>query len=699
MTDHPFADVPRTARGHLGLLFHEAAFAVITLLRSRARAAGRDLDLVFSEYPFLTPYHDELERRLGPAEDRAGLAFALREEIQRWEAAGPPTLPLLTLAGPVFHPGAIRAFVAAGLVEEESGFGRIFSALHPETGSGRPSVASLQLLLSTEGRESPDPWQLIEPLRRSGLMDVMNPDSPRADWLLRIPSPVWVAVRGDRPDTPAPGIRFRRPEDLTGVGELIVAEPVRARIRDAAAMAKAGRLGCLVVRGMPGTDRLTVLGAVARETGRGTLTADPKLGDESRRLLGPLALLLGAVPVFQPELGPTEAYSLPKLGVALDMVGVVLGLEGGLTGVDRPLTIQLAADAPDVRRRCWARALGTRANGSVDRIAETFTVSAEAIRDCAGLAVAYADLERRETVSWSDVRQAARAFNRQQLEGLAAHLPPAGGWGQLVASAAAKAELEDLQRRCRHRERLVDVVGADFPGGFNRGVRALFEGPSGTGKTLAARVLATELGLDIYRVDLAAVVNKYVGETEKNLSMVLSRAEALDVVLLLDEGDSLLARRTEVRTANDRYANLETNYLLQRLETYQGIVIATTNLAGHVDPGFRRRMDAVVRFPVPEPVERWQLWSLHLPSGHRIDGSLLEELATRFTLTGGQIRNAVIYANLLAMASGRPLERHDVLAGLEVEYRKAGATMPLLSGSLGTERPGPISRELLEDTA
>jgi hypothetical protein len=110
-------------------------------------------------------------------------------------------------------------------------------------------------------------------------------------------------------------------------------------------------------------------------------------------------------------------------------------------------------------------------------------------------------------------------------------------------------------------------------------------------------------------------------------------------------------------------------------------------------------MDAVVRFPVPEPVERWQLWSLHLPSGHRIDGSLLEELATRFTLTGGQIRNAVIYANLLAMASGRPLERHDVLAGLEVEYRKAGATMPLLAGSLGTERQGPVSLQLLEDTA
>ncbi len=133
--------------------------------------------------------------------------------------------------------------------------------------------------------------------------------------------------------------------------------------------------------------------------------------------------------------------------------------------------------------------------------------------------------------------------------------------------------------------------------GPGSGVRALFTGASGTGKTLAATVLGSRLGLDVYRLDLAAVVNKYIGETEKNLHRVLTTAEELDVVLLIDEGDSLLGRRTEVRNANDRYANLETNYLLQRLEHYRGIVVVTTNAADHIDPAFQRRMDVVVELP------------------------------------------------------------------------------------------------------
>jgi SpoVK/Ycf46/Vps4 family AAA+-type ATPase len=184
--------------------------------------------------------------------------------------------------------------------------------------------------------------------------------------------------------------------------------------------------------------------------------------------------------------------------------------------------------------------------------------------------------------------------------------------------------------------------------------------------------------MDLYRVDLSAVVNKYIGETEKNLHQVLSRAEALDVILLLDEGDSLLANRTEVKSANDRYANLETNYLLQRLETYQGIVVVTTNAAQQIDRAFQRRMDVVVPFLQPQIDERRAIWGLHLPGNHAIDGDFLEEVVQRCAFSGGQIRNAALHATLLAVDDGRSLVRRLHLeAAIRGEYRKAGATCPL----------------------
>jgi SpoVK/Ycf46/Vps4 family AAA+-type ATPase len=273
------------------------------------------------------------------------------------------------------------------------------------------------------------------------------------------------------------------------------------------------------------------------------------------------------------------------------------------------------------------------------------------------------------------VRLAARAMNLQVLDTLATRIDGDATWAKLIVKHATSRELQLLEGRCWHREQLASTFQDSMPGGMNRGVRALFEGPSGTGKTLAARVLATELGLDLYRVDLAALVNKYVGETEKNLSRVLSRAEDLNVILLLDEGDSLMARRTDVKSANDRYANLETNYLLQRLEHYTGIVVVTTNAGQSIDSAFRRRMDSVVKFHLPDAAERWHLWQVHLPADHAIESAALEEIARRYGLTGGQIRNVCVNAALAALSgSGGCVKLPQLRASLQAEHRKAGAT-------------------------
>jgi SpoVK/Ycf46/Vps4 family AAA+-type ATPase len=183
--------------------------------------------------------------------------------------------------------------------------------------------------------------------------------------------------------------------------------------------------------------------------------------------------------------------------------------------------------------------------------------------------------------------------------------------------------------------------------------------------------------MDLYRLDLSTVVNKYIGETEKNLNRIFALAEELDVILLLDEGDALLTQRTDVGNANDRYANLETNYLLQRLESFEGILVVTTNAGDRIDGAFQRRMDVSINFTPPDSTERWAIWQLHLPLSHRIEGRLLDEAARRCELTGGQIRNAVLHASSLALADDSPVTSEHFEAAVRREYRKAGAVCPL----------------------
>jgi SpoVK/Ycf46/Vps4 family AAA+-type ATPase len=280
----------------------------------------------------------------------------------------------------------------------------------------------------------------------------------------------------------------------------------------------------------------------------------------------------------------------------------------------------------------------------------------------------------------SDAQQASRALNRQALDTLAMRVEATGDWQRLAVSEETMRELRELESRCRYRERLHEAVGEGLSAQLTAGVRALFTGPSGTGKTLAARLLASTLRMDLYRLDLSLVVNKYIGETEKNLNQIFARAEELDVILLLDEGDALLTQRTSVQTSNDRYANLETNYLLQRLETYEGILIVTTNAGDRIDAAFQRRMDVVVGFRPPEAAERWAIWQLHLPQAHTVDVEWLDEVAERCVLSGGQIRNAVLHASLLALDDGGALNEAHLLAAVRREYRKEGAVCPLRAG-------------------
>jgi hypothetical protein len=299
------------------------------------------------------------------------------------------------------------------------------------------------------------------------------------------------------------------------------------------------------------------------------------------------------------------------------------------------------------------------------------------IARAAPVAMAVAALDGRQQATAEDVQAATRTLSREVLETLATYIPPLDRWVHPVLPPWVLAELDTLLSVCRHREDLAVRAGPAAASSLNRGVRALFSGPSGTGKTMAARYVAAQLGLDLYRVDLAAVVSKYIGETERNLDQVLGRAEELDVVLLLDEGDALMTRRTEVANANDRYANLETNFLIQRLETFEGVVIITSNAASRIDSAFQRRIDVTIELNPPDADARYRIWLEHLPDQQEVSPGLMEDIARRCDLTGGRIRNAAIHAVLLALEAQTHVGDSQVLAALSREYRRMGASFPL----------------------
>jgi vesicle-fusing ATPase len=257
-----------------------------------------------------------------------------------------------------------------------------------------------------------------------------------------------------------------------------------------------------------------------------------------------------------------------------------------------------------------------------------------------------------------------------RLEGLAERIDPAAGWDDLVLPAGQSELLHEIVRHVRHRTQVYERWGFGERTSRGLGVTALFAGESGTGKTLAAEVIAAELGLDLYRIDLAATVSKYIGETEKNLRRLFEAAEASGAVLLFDEADALFGKRGEVKDGHDRYANLEVAYLLQRMESYRGLAILTTNLRSNVDRAFLRRLRFVVQFPFPDAGRRAEIWRRTFPPATPLDGIEPERLA-RLVASGGSIRSIALSAAFAAAEDGTAVTSAHVLRAAQVEYAKA----------------------------
>jgi hypothetical protein len=676
MGNSPFEHLPPLSSEHFKLYFYAAVLHIM----EQASHSFDSFEKMLEEFPFLVEYNNELAGHGLEGLSRDASYGHWRDGLLEWEKGVPGHLPLRALgaeAGLCYD--AITLLVGIGVVEEEPCFGQLFEAMHGGTGQRRPTVG---LFAGWWRAALPDNEvrAILHRLLELGLVQVANPDAPRADWTLQIPGIFWDALRGEQPEAPSPWASRYPAGELVPLDQLILPDQLKKRVQAIPSLLGSGEVRVVVLRGPRNNGRRTVLGAVADALGRELLVLSGLSAPDDRRwaLIGPLATLRHAMPAVLLEPAPGEAVEIPRLKGYSGPLGIVLGKQGGVCGpgAERALTVELEIPGSAQRKLHWSEALGSQPVSGLDLLCDCFRMTGGNIRRAAQLAGAYAALEGEPRIAPAHVQKANRSFNRQALDTLAVRVESSGDWSQLSAGPETLSELHSLEQRCRYRERLLLSL-EHLPNAINAGVRALFTGPSGTGKTFAARLLASALQKDLYRLDLSMVVNKYIGETEKNLDRIFSHAEELDIILLVDEGDALLTQRTQVQSSNDRYANLETNYLLQRMESFEGILVVTTNAANRIDSAFQRRFDLVVDFRQPEAEERWAIWQLHLPGGHAVDHALLEAVAGYCTLNGGQIRNAVLHASLLALHEGGSLDSAHLRSAVLREYRKMGAVCPI----------------------
>lgn len=430
----------------------------------------------------------------------------------------------------------------------------------------------------------------------------------------------------------------------------------------------------LVVRSTDCVEAQAVCRLIARSQGRPAAL----IASEVPRGLGPWLTLHDAMPVICARAAPGERRSIPTIDGYLGAVLVATGIDGGWER-DGQTAASWTVPMPSVAERTesWRRRGFDR--DCAGSLARSYRMSDARSRQlaCKAEAVRQSDGETMLTVR--HVARAARLSGRGLLGTLAEPLTEDIADEALILPEPLRADLVALAARCHVRDGLATDLGAAAQARYRPGVRGLFVGPSGTGKTLACGWLATRLGLPLYRVDMAMVSSKYIGETEKHLGELFARAESENVVLLFDEADALFGKRTEVKDAHDRYANQQTNYLLQRIEAHDGIVLLTSNSRSRFDSAFTRRLDAIVEFPQPQPEERRSLWLAHLGKAHAIAMADLNRLAAACELAGGHIRNIVLAAR--ALSPDAPIAWPALANALAAEYRKLGKPVPSAFGA------------------
>jgi ATP-dependent 26S proteasome regulatory subunit len=344
--------------------------------------------------------------------------------------------------------------------------------------------------------------------------------------------------------------------------------------------------------------------------------------------------------------------------------------------------IQIELPIPDAttRHTIWRNYLQQNphtnlAEIQLEYLASSFRFSPGQIQQAIAKATTQAQLDQDSnyTLTTAELLGGCRQTSNHNLTNFARKITPKRTWQDLVLPKDPIEQLQELCQQVRYRTQVFSDWGFDQHLSLGKGVIALFTGDSGTGKTLSAEILAKELGLDLYQVDLSMVVSKYIGETEKNLSRVFTEAQASNAILFFDEADALFGKRSEIKDAHDRYANIEVNYLLQRVETYEGVIILTSNLSNNIDPAFTRRLQFCIEFPFPDEYHRLKIWQNMFPPFAPLATDIdLEFLARKFKIAGGNIKNVVTAAAFRAAAAQQEIGMEHLILSMKREYRKLG---------------------------
>lgn len=660
-------------------------------LRTGAESVPAELlDPPFDPFQGLYVSDDAAARLLdapaGPlphAADDDALAAALRDREDAAAAAGavPPPRRLAEEFG--LDALALDIVVIALAPDVDARFERCYGYLNDDI-TCRHATTGLALALCGVPSASAAARRVFAadaPLRAGGLLEIPDDARPYLTRTLRVPDQVTAHLLGD--DSPPFGPRPPAPpESAPPWGEGPLAETVRHLTRLLA------RRRPVHLRDSPDGTAEAAAEAALRAYGLPALRldlTDPAHGADpagSARAALLEARLRGHGLITGP-VGSPGAGHVRELLAPLDGAPVPLILIGRQPWDARwTFTPPLLAESPPLTERertaLWRYELGTHAGAATDEAVAAgagYRLGPRRIRAVAAAAGRRAAAHG-TPVTAAEVREAARSWNGGALDRLARPVRPAVGWDDLVLPERTHEQLRDLARRVRHRDRVLGEWRMRPGGGRGRGVTALFSGGSGTGKTLAAEVVAGDLGLDLYAVDLATVVDKYIGETEKHLEQIFTEADATDAVLLFDEADAVFGKRTATHDAHDRYANTGTSYLLQRLESFDGLALLTTNMHANIDQAFLRRLDLVVHFPAPDEAGREALWDRCLgpavPRADDVGRAGLAALASAFDLPGGAIRCCVVTAAYRAADEDRPLTMADLLAAVREEYAKLG---------------------------
>jgi hypothetical protein len=603
----------------------------------------------------------------------ARIALPLHEIVREYGLSAVATQILVCAAAPRLRASIARLYgVLAGLRTRSVCADHLLDVL-VETEGGYSVEQAIARELSPEA-----------PLVRTGLVVLV----PRADRMEVLVDGVLVdRLRGVHRTTEISDATTRRLGALP-FEDVVAPAELKQRVVAALASRDAAHPVRFVVRGRRGSGRHTLIAALAHRVGRPIAEVD------ATRLPGGAHL----APALAAEMSRARfAGCLPVIS-GLDALGsdaeVRRQVETVLRRHTGPLAVRAAPDSdlpldPDridvvlpplslvERTAVWKRALemhGLELPGDAGWLAQ-LTVR---FRFGAGtITRIVAQVARRAATSPGRVAElideVARHHISGRLERVATRVTRLPDWDQVTLVDEMRDSVRELVGRMRHQRTVFEDWGFDRRITTARGLTALFYGPPGTGKTLVAGLIGRELDLDVWRIDLSRVMSKWVGETEKQLGEVFDAAEEGQVMLLFDEADSLFGKRSEVKSSNDRYANLETNYLLQRLDTFEGVAVLTTNLEGSIDPAFKRRLSMRMYFPFPDEELREQLWAAHVPPSVPCAGPLdFVELARRFPLSGGYIRNSALRAAFLAAQERRPMSQDHLIRAVELEYRELG---------------------------